>query len=113
MLPGLEVHSERMLQNLEATNGLIFAEAVTFALAPHLGKLPAHQLVEAACKRATGEKRHLKNILQADLSLQSYFKPAELESLFDPNKYLGSVDVFIDRVLEIARQSSATPSPSA
>src|SRR6516165_8966396 len=49
MLPHLEVHSQRMQQNLEATNGLIFAEAVTMALADRMGKMPAHLLIEMAC----------------------------------------------------------------
>jgi 3-carboxy-cis,cis-muconate cycloisomerase len=113
MLSGLEVHSDHMLQNLDATKGLIFAEAVTFALAPHLGKLPAHELVASACKRAVAEKRHLKDILQADPNFQKYLKTAELNSLFEPQNYMGSAGVFIDRVLDIARQSSSTHHPTA
>ena len=35
---GLEVDAERMRANLDATRGLIMAEAVTFALAAKLGK---------------------------------------------------------------------------
>src|SRR5208283_607522 len=47
MLPGLEVNSERMRKNLDITNGLIFAEAVTMALGDRMGKMPAHIVVEA------------------------------------------------------------------
>ena len=42
MLPGLQVHPDRMRQNLEITNGLIFAEAVSMALGDRMGKMPAH-----------------------------------------------------------------------
>src|SRR6202021_1004525 len=38
---GLEVDAARMRANLEATNGLIMAESVTFALAEKLGKSEA------------------------------------------------------------------------
>ena len=48
---GLEVDVARMRINLDATNGLIMAEAVTMALAEKIGKSEAHRLVEAAAKR--------------------------------------------------------------
>src|SRR5947199_9343426 len=45
---GLEVDAARMRVNLDATHGLIMAEAVTFALAETIGKSEAHHLIEAA-----------------------------------------------------------------
>src|SRR6202023_1647737 len=52
---GLEVDVARMRINLDATNGLIMAEAVAMALAEKIGKLEAHHLVEAASKKAVTE----------------------------------------------------------
>src|SRR5271157_4775245 len=110
MLPHLEVHTDRMQQNLQVTNGLIFAEALTFALAKHIGKSQARQLVESACQKAISEKRHLQAVIEADSSLNAYIPAAELPTFFDPAKYLGSSDVFIDNVLRVAAaQSAATP----
>ena len=109
MLPGLEVHSDRMLENLDSTKGQIYAEAVTFALAPRLGKAPAHRLVETACKKALEGDRHLKEVLQEDSAIQGYLKPNELDSLFDPRKYTGSASAFIDKVLDHARETIAAP----
>lgn len=108
MLPGLQVDNERMMQNLESTNGLIFAEAVSMALAERLGKMSAHELVESACKTAVAEKRHLKDILKRDSSSASQLKPADIDNLFDPKKYLGSTDTFIDAVLAIPRRPSTS-----
>lgn len=105
MLPGLEVDASRMLKNLEATHGLIFAEAVTMALAPTLGKANAHELVEAACTRSVAESRSLREILHHDPRLQGKLSPDELDRLFAPRNYLGSVDFFIDNVLSAAQQS--------
>ncbi len=113
MLPGLEVHTDRMQQNLEATNGLIFAEAVTFALAKHIGKSQARQVVESACKRAVAEKRHLKSIIEEDDSLESYIPAAELNSLFDATKYLGFSDLFVDNILKLATLQPNTALHSA
>lgn len=46
LLEGLEVDTNRMLQNLELTRGLIYAEQVSLALAAQMGKAAAHALVE-------------------------------------------------------------------
>lgn len=99
MLPNLGVDRERMHENLEATNGLIFAEAVSMALADRMGKMPAHLLVEAACKKARAEKRHLKEVLREEPGLRGHLTPADLESLFDVRNYLGSADEFVQRVV--------------
>jgi len=50
IVPHLEVDAARMKLNLDATQGLIFAEAVSMALASHIGKSAAHTLVEAASR---------------------------------------------------------------
>ncbi len=108
MLPGLEVDPQRMRHNLELTNGLIFAEAVTMALGDRMGKMPAHLLVEAACKKAREQNRHLKDILHEESGLRGHLTPADLESLFDVRNYLGSADEFIRRVVAEAREFPVT-----
>jgi 3-carboxy-cis,cis-muconate cycloisomerase len=109
MLPNLHVDAQRMLKNLDATHGLIFAEAVTMALGDRLGKLPAHTLVEAACKKARTEKRHLKDVLREEQGLHGYLTPADLERLFDVRNYLGSAEEFVRRVLaEVSTTASAS-----
>jgi 3-carboxy-cis,cis-muconate cycloisomerase len=105
MLPGLHVDEKRMLKNLDATHGLIFAEAVTMALGDRLGKMPAHMLVEGACKKARAENRHLKAVLGEEPGIHGYLTLADLEGLFDVRNYLGSAEEFVRRVL--AEVSSA------
>ncbi len=53
---GLEVDAERMRANLDISQGLIMAEAVSVALAKKIGKQEAHKLVEEACKKAAQGK---------------------------------------------------------
>ncbi len=105
MLPSLHVDAKCMLKNLDATHGLIFAEAVTMALGDRLGKLAAHSMVELACKKARLEYRHLKDVIRQDPSLQACLTPADLDRLFDVQNYLGSAEEFVRRVL--AEVSSA------
>src|SRR5256886_12961881 len=63
---GLEVDTERMRANLEATRGLIMAEAVAMALAEKIGKSDAHHLIEAASKKAVKDTKHLRDVLTLD-----------------------------------------------
>ena len=99
MLPGLHVDAKRMLNNLDATRGLIFAEAVTMALGSHIGKMSAHMLVELACKKTRLENRDLKDVLRAEPGINVNLKPAELDGLFEARNYLGSAEEFVSRVL--------------
>lgn len=108
--PRLEIDAERMKQNLEVTRGLIYAEAVSMALAEKIGKAAAHQLVEAACARAQKEKRHLRDVLGEDNDVRGHLPGAALEGLFDPRKYLGEAEAFVDRVVA---KSAATRTRSA
>jgi 3-carboxy-cis,cis-muconate cycloisomerase len=107
MLPSLHVDKERMLQNLEMTRGLIFAEAVSMALAERLGKMPAHQLLENAVNKARAEGRHLKDVLREEPGLRGHLTPADLESLFEVNNYLGSASYFVGQVIKRAREFPA------
>jgi 3-carboxy-cis,cis-muconate cycloisomerase len=103
MLPGLQVDPERMRQNIDASQGSIFAEAVGFALADRMGKMPAHMLVESASKKAIATKRLLKDVLLEEPNLHGHLTPADLEGLFEVRNYLGSADQFVQSVLEAAR----------
>jgi 3-carboxy-cis,cis-muconate cycloisomerase len=107
MLAGLEVDTARMRENLETTRGLIFAEAVSMALGDRMGKMPAHILVEAACKKALVEKRHLKDVLLHEPGWHGHLAPADLESLFEVRNYLGSAEEFTARVLSQAANFAA------
>jgi 3-carboxy-cis,cis-muconate cycloisomerase len=103
LVEGLELDPARMRANLDATHGLIMAEAVTMALGATLGRLEAHHLVEAACRRAVKERRHLRAVLAEDATVAGVLDDTALDRLFDPTGYLGVAEAFIDRVLA-ARQ---------
>lgn len=102
-MAGLEVHPERMRANLDATHGLIMAEAVTMALAPKLGRLAAHERVEAACKRAVAEGRHLRDVLAEDDAVAAELGADGLDRVLDPRHYLGSAAALIERALAARR----------
>jgi 3-carboxy-cis,cis-muconate cycloisomerase len=96
---GLEVDAARMRVNLDATHGLIMAEAVTFALAETIGKSEAHHLVEAAAKRAVAEKKHLRDVLTGDPKIAAHLGAGKIAALFEPMAYQGVSQAMIDRLL--------------
>jgi 3-carboxy-cis,cis-muconate cycloisomerase len=96
---GLEVDTARMRVNVDATGGLIMAEAVTMALAEKIGKSEAHHLVEAASKTAVAEKQHLRDVLTKDTRIVAQLSAEKIAKLFDPMAYQGVSQDLIDRLL--------------
>jgi len=96
---GLEVDAVRMRANLDATHGLIMAEAVTFALAEKIGKSDAHHLIEAASKKAVKEKKHLRDVLTSDAKVTAQLDADKITALFEPMAYQGASQALIDRLL--------------
>jgi 3-carboxy-cis,cis-muconate cycloisomerase len=99
VVQGLEIDSARMRTNLEATHGLIFAEAVSMSLAAKIGRQAAHELVERACETAVEHKRPLSEVLAKDQNVTAHLSLSELLNLFDPTAYLGSAGKLVDRAL--------------
>ncbi|HEV2115260.1 MAG TPA: 3-carboxy-cis,cis-muconate cycloisomerase [Terriglobales bacterium] len=95
----LDIDAEKMHANLEVTQGLIFAEAVQMVLAEQMGRQAAHELVEAACKTAQRQQRHLRDVLAGDPKLKQHLNNKDLQRLFDPAGYLGVAGELVDRVL--------------
>ena len=96
---GLQVDVARMRANLEATGGLIMAEAVAMALAEKIGKNEAHHLVEAASKKAVTEKKGLRDMLTKDPKVTAHLSADKLAKLFEPMAYQGASQALIDRLL--------------
>jgi 3-carboxy-cis,cis-muconate cycloisomerase len=96
---GLEVDAARMRANLDATHGLIMAEAVTFALAEQIGKSDAHHLIEAASKKAISDQKHLRDVLIDDSKVTAHLDAKQIAALFEPMAYQGVSQELIDRLL--------------
>ncbi len=99
VLEHMQVNTDAMQRNLECTHGLIMAEAVMMALAPKLGRLNAHHLVEQACQQAVAQQQHLKTVLADMEQVQAHFNDQALDELFNPASYLGNIQAQIDAVL--------------
>ncbi len=94
VLAGLHVDADRMARNLGLDTGLILAEAASVALADHLGRSVAQDLVRQACLDAPAAEQSI-----IDLLAERTDAPVDWNAVRDPGNYLGSADAIIDRVL--------------
>jgi 3-carboxy-cis,cis-muconate cycloisomerase len=101
---GLEVYPEKMRENLYATGGLLLAESVTTAAAESLGRLEAHDLVQAAARRAADNGGPFREELLAQPALREVLSPEDVDAALDPAGYLGSAGRFVDRALTLYRE---------
>ena len=96
----LQVDRGRMLRNIEALQGLVFAEAVAMHLARHIGKARAHGLLAHWSQQALASGRHLREVtleaVQADEALRRHIDPQTIAALFDPAQAA-------QRAIEVAR----------
>jgi 3-carboxy-cis,cis-muconate cycloisomerase len=69
------------------------------ALAPTLGREPAHHLVAAACRQAVERDLHLSEVLAGNAEVAAHLTPERLRQLLDPEHYTGLAGAFVDRVL--------------
>ncbi|WP_281684144.1 3-carboxy-cis,cis-muconate cycloisomerase [Thalassobaculum salexigens] len=95
-LAGLTVDTARMRANLDLGTGLIMAEAVTTALAQHVGKVEAQALVKQACQDAPGSGRSITELLRERCDA-----PVDWDAAADPLNYLGASQEIINRVLAL------------
>ncbi|ERI54250.1 3-carboxy-cis,cis-muconate cycloisomerase [Pseudomonas sp. EGD-AK9] len=105
-VPGLEVDAARMRTNLELTQGLVLAEAVSIALAQRIGRDAAHHLVEQCCRQAVQQGVHLRAVLGANAAVGAELSAAELERLLDPAHYLGQARRWVQRAVAEHQQFS-------
>ena len=99
-LAGLQVDPQRMQANLNLTGGLIMAESLTMALAPHIGRPEAQDIVHTMCEQAVKSGVDLRQVVMGTAQVTAILSPDEIDHALDPAHYLGSTDAFIDRALK-------------
>ena len=100
----LAINSGRMRANVNASNGLMMAEALHLALAPILGQDEAKTLVTKACQTTLTKHQHLADVIRDSLKQHRIDVALDWGQFQDETRYFGSSDAFINRVLEQARK---------
>jgi adenylosuccinate lyase len=107
----LQVNSEKMIANLEATGGHILSEGIMLALARKIGKQSAHDLVYQVTVPAFEENRSLKSCLVDNGKVMEHLSLDEIDFLLDYKHQLGLCPQFVDRIVELTHISRESDQP--
>ncbi|PKQ44529.1 3-carboxy-cis,cis-muconate cycloisomerase [Confluentibacter flavum] len=95
LIQNLEVDSKRMLKNIEITNGLIYAEKVSFILSKTIGKMQAHEAIKKSCQLSISSGKHLKEIIS-----EAHPEIENIEELFKPENVIGNSIEWVEKILK-------------
>jgi adenylosuccinate lyase len=93
VVAGLQVYPQRMRENLELTQGLVFSQRVMLALIETgLSRQDAYAIVQRNSMRAWKERVPLRGLLEGDPDATSRLDAAKLDEIFDYSVYTRHVD---------------------
>jgi len=98
------VRPDAMRRVLDASGGLIVAEAVMMGLAPRIGRQVAHDVVYDCCREALSGAASFADALKADERVSAHLGPDEIDRLVDPANYLGAAGDMTVRLLKRRRR---------
>ena len=99
LIDGLVVYPERMLENLNATRGLIFSGQLLLALTQKgVAREAAYEWVQRNAMKVWDEGGEFEPLLQNDPDIRAHLSAAEIERVFSLATYLRNVGAIFDRV---------------
>jgi adenylosuccinate lyase len=104
ILEGLEVHEDRMLENLNSGGGIVFSGRVLLALVESgMPRDEAYRVVQDAAMRAWDGEAGFRELLEVDDDVRERLGD-NLDTLFDPAYALRNLSVVFERVEELKRR---------
>jgi adenylosuccinate lyase len=99
VMDGLVVYPQRMQQNLERTQGLVFSQKVLLALIDSgLSREDAYKIVQRNSMQAWDNQTPLRGLLEADPEVTERLGANDLDKVFDYRAYLVHVDASFKRI---------------
>lgn len=102
LLDGLVIHKDRMLRNLQITNGFILSEALMIELAPSIGKQKAHDLLHQLAMKATETKATLLEVVKEEPLIMNSISSKRLDELMNPYNYLGMARSVVEKIAKVS-----------
>jgi len=101
LLEGLQVHPERMRENLHSSRGLVFSQPVLLALVQAgLARDDAYRIVQTAAATASASRTDFRATLERDPQVAAL--PASvLDEAFDLRRSLAHVSRIFDQLPEV------------
>jgi 3-carboxy-cis,cis-muconate cycloisomerase len=97
---GLEVDTERMRRNLEATHGAGLAERAVMMLAPLLGRDAASDLARRALERSRETNQPFGTALAGIREASKAISAQDLRAIDRPEEYLGAAEMLRRQLLD-------------
>ena len=108
LLDGLVVYPERMLENLNATRGLVFSGQLLLALTQSgVSRETAYEWVQRNAMRVWDEGGDFQTLISADPDIQNHLSIEQIKKSFSLDTYLRNVDVVFDRVFNNSLEQSS------
>mgnify|MGYP005627448309 CR=1 FL=1 len=102
----LVVDRDRMLENIEAQNGLVMAEKIMLALVDSgMPRDEAHEVMRSSSMKALETGMNLKDVCTEDTRISDVFDEEKLHHLFLPSSHLGVSGEIVDNAVLIARKA--------
>jgi adenylosuccinate lyase len=104
ILRGLEVHEDRMLENLNSGGGIVFSGRILLALVQSgMNRDDAYRVVQDAAMRAWQGEAGFRELLSTDDDVRERLGD-NLDTLFDPAYALRNLGVVFERVEDLKRR---------
>jgi len=104
ILRGLEVHEDRMLENLNSGGGIVFSGRILLALVQSgMNRDDAYRVVQDAAMRAWQGEAGFRELLSTDDDVRERLGD-NLDRLFDPAYALRNLGVVFERVEDLKRR---------
>src|SRR5437660_9970821 len=106
LIDGLIVYPERMLENLQATRGLIFSGQLLLALTnAGVARETAYESVQRNAMKASEEGGDFRSLVSADKEVSAHLSEEQIAHVFSLETYLRNVDKIFARVFDEALQN--------
>lgn len=108
LLSEVRVDRDQMRANLQRTKGFILAQRVVFALSDKLGKHEADEKVRGIIHKAMEEGSDFRTSLLADPEIAKLLTPDVIDTLLEPQGYVGLSLQEVDAVISSAQNLRQT-----
>jgi adenylosuccinate lyase len=99
LIDGLVVYPERMLENLNATRGLVFSGQLLLALTQAgVARETAYEWIQRNAMKSWDEGLDFRSLISADTEISARLSADEINSVFSLDNYLRNVDQIFARV---------------
>lgn len=99
VVDGMVIHADRMRQNLDATNGLVYSAHVLLALVDAgMSREDAYAAVQVAAMKTWDTGTPFRDTLLELETVKAVTNAADLDALMDPERYLVHIDTIFKRL---------------